>query len=590
MARIPSQKTPFNISDIVAKRQFDASGKETFRAYGTDYSELGGHVLYIGSAPLERFLAFKAFFETIKLNLNKSTDIETMNTRNYQILKEKSGKFSISLSLILPAHSTNEAQNNIAKIEELQKLILPGKWAAGGKSLSYGRGDRSFTFEGVSKKVRTTLPLFQVYFKNIINSGAGNQPKTIEDYSDLMKHGFPCYIDSVNYTPDETAGFYEFDDFLFPKVIKLNLILNYDTESLFDETIPALARKPIMPFRLNGHYAQYDSSLFPFGVKVSRSGKSAFGTIEGPKELSSPKNVEFSLDEMNNLAPQGVGSLSSYVFISMPIDPPPLESSFADSSGGFDDPENCVFRCVVFKPFIEQFSRNVKTKVKLAPDPNSTIHGRVLQHGVTPDPTEYSFKLTIPSESLEEAKKNCGKIQYLMRMFYKRYYNGKFKIKKPMSRDDLFFEDVKSKLMVYIPTMIEMPGSGNSKAIALGDMFRRAVPLFINSMSIDFDFEAGFFEQDNRIFPKVMSINFKFIYNRADMIRNYNKGEGEEEYYYHSPQKKPLIPASQSHLFPFNRETSKIGAPRSSKYSVTKEKGPLPANASTPGRPNDIDY
>ncbi len=140
---------------------------------------------------------------------------------------------------------------------------------------------------------------------------------------------------------------------------------------------------------------------------------------------------------MNNIS-----GLSSFVFISLPHNP--------DTT--------TPHRYVKFKPFIENFSRNVKTKIELAPTANSTIHSKVLQNGVTPDMTEYSLTINIPSESLTEAKKNCGKIQYLMRMFLKKYYNGLETIIK--GRDDLRIEDVKQKLMVYVPSMIEMPGAG----------------------------------------------------------------------------------------------------------------------------------
>ena len=117
---------------------------------------------------------------------------------------------TIDIDIKLPAHSTNEARNNLAKIEELQRLIMPAKWSADGSQLEY-------SFSGVASgpnDSRTTIPLFHAYFKNIINSGRDNRPKNINDYSDLIRHGMPCYIDSVNYEPDVSMGYFKFDNYL----------------------------------------------------------------------------------------------------------------------------------------------------------------------------------------------------------------------------------------------------------------------------------------------------------------------------------------------------------------------------------------
>ena len=119
--------------------------------------------------------------------------------------------------------------------------------------------------------------------------------------------------------------------------------------------------------------------------------------------------------------------------------------------------------------------------------------------------------------------------------------------------------------MVYIPSMIEMPNSGKA-ATTPGAMFKNAVPLYLKDLSFDIDMDAGFFEQGNSVYPKVMSVDFTFIYNRADMIRNYNlRTTGREDYYFHKPgskAKQPIIDPQNAHLFPFDRRTSKIGDPK----------------------------
>ena len=299
-----------------------------------------------------------------------------------------------------------------------------------------------------------------------------------------------------------------------------------------------------MPFTFKGHFSQFDSTLFPFGIKVTfdkvPKKEKELPVYEPAKALNG--KLDFTIKQMNDFK-----NSDSFIFISLPINP---FTTFPH-------------RYVKFKPFLESFTRNVKTKVELAHHANSTINTRVLQRGVTPDMTEYSFKINIPSASLIEAKKNCGKIQYILRMFLKKYSDGLENIDR--GRSDLRFEDVKSKLMVYIPSMLEMPNSG-PPSNEVEDMFMNAVPLYLQQLSFDIDMEAGFFEQGNNLYPKVMSLDFNFIYNRADMIRNYNLNESnKEDYYFFKPKdtsRKPIIDSESAHLFPFNRKTSKIGDPK----------------------------
>lgn len=566
MAKFPGKYPPgvgrYNISDTVSS-VVETNGIVDFRGYGSDYSANGGMVIYIGSAPLERIVAFKAFIESFKLNLTKEVDIEGKANRNYKIIKEGHGLLSYDLAINIPAHSTNEARNNLAKIEELQRLILPGAAWKATTNLDETK------LSGVSQRSATTTPLFHVYFKNLINSGYDGVFKKISSYTDLMKAGFTCYIEGINYEPEEEAGYFKIDNFLFPKNIKLTLKLNYESESLYSSQDALRNRRTILPFQTNGHYSDSDSSLFPFGVKVSRSGNSKFGTLERPKELLSTNNIDFSLYEMNTLSQIGQRPLDSYVFISLPVNPIG-ESSYAAPAEPktFNSAYNEVFRFVMFKPFVENFSRNVKVSVKTkGEEANQSIAKKVAQNGINFDILEYTLRLNIPAENLLEAKKNCGKLQYLMRMFYKKFYDGTTGVKQ--GRDDLTLNDQLSKLMVYIPNMIESPHKP-SAAPSGADMknitiqsYQRAVPLYLRDFSIDFDLDLGFFEEDSRIYPKSLTIDLIFIYDKADLIRNYSFLGSHEAPIYTMPKgslpESSVIDDSNAWLFPFNRKTVKIG-------------------------------
>lgn len=542
MTTYPTQRTPFNISDIVAKESDDFGG------YGSDSSDKQKQILYIGSAPLERVVAFKAFFETIKLNLKKDVDIATYASRNFQIIKEKSGTMSYNVVLKIVGHTVNESMNNLAKIEELQRLILPsratvGKYEAKGKDKKKTyKKSQDFSFEGVSAESRTSLPLFFVHFRNIINSGHQSVPKEIDDFGVLRNVGFPCHIANINYEPDVEAGFFDYNNFLWPKIITLNLTLNYESDNLFDE-FRGINKKVIMPFQPNGHYSKNDSSLFPFGVVIRDN-----DLFERPAEIT-PAKRDFTSQQMNRLDLHS--SQKGFVSIFLPG----WSVDEMKENKAYDDLSIKKSRHIKFKPFIENFSRNVKTNVEMAHNANATINSRTAQHGIAFGGMEYSFKINIPSKDLDEAKKNCGKIQYLLRMFYKRYYDGTENLHVPSG---MAYEDFRSKLMVYIPHMIEKTG-GISATIEAE--YKNSIPLFLQDLSFDIDLTAGFFEEDsNKIFPKVMSLEFKFLYNRPDLINPLYRVKDGVYRFPESKKKSKVITRKQYQLFPLAKRTFKIGS------------------------------
>lgn len=547
MARFPKQKTPFNISDIVAKKQYDENNNLTFRGYGSDSSERQKQVFYIGSAPMERIVAFKAFFESVSLNLKKDTEVSSYASRNFQIIKEKSGTLSYDIVLNIPAHTVNEATNNLAKIEELQKMLLASKWSVGKKHTKDGKGkiarDEEFSFEGVSTKTRTSLPLFYTYYRNIINCGNKKVYKEVPNFNTLMGVGFPCYIESINYEPDVSAGFFDYNNYLWPKVITLNLTLNYESENLFDE-FRGINKKTIMPFQMNGHYSRNDSSLFPFGVIIRDN-----DLPERPDEIT-VKTRDLTTQQMNDTG-LDLNKQKAYMSIFLPG----WRESESSANKQYDNLSVKKSRHVKFKPFIESFSRNVKTNVELADNANATINSRVAQNGIAFGGIEYTVKINIPSEDIDEAKKNCGKIQHLLRMFFKRYYDGAQNAAVPSG---MAYEDYRSKLMVYMPHMIEKTESKGPAATAAA-AYENSIPLFLQDLSFEMDLSAGFFEEaeSNRVFPKVMSLDFKFIYNRPDLIRGLNKETGENKWYFAKTKKNQY--STSPELFPLGKKTFKLG-------------------------------
>ena len=159
MTKLPSERTPYNISDTIA-----TPIPNQFKAYGTDYSEIGDNIIYFSSIPLERTVAFKAFFESIKINFQKEVDELKKAQQNFVIVSEKHTQLSYDIVLNLPAHSVNESRNNLAKIEELQRLILPGRWNFQQYSSPDFAGptppEVTLHLQGASQRTLETNPIF----------------------------------------------------------------------------------------------------------------------------------------------------------------------------------------------------------------------------------------------------------------------------------------------------------------------------------------------------------------------------------------------------------------------------------------------
>ena len=496
---------PYNISDTILDRGV-VNGEEVFRGSGTDYSEKDDSIIYIASVPLKRVVSLKAFIESAKYNISKTTDILEEMDKNSKVFATFDGDFDIDVVINIPAHSTNEAVNNLAKIEELQRLISPN---SGHRDPSSGVVTNVDIINGVVTSV------FRVWFKNIISSG-----KEFTNYSTraditfdrIMKYGFPCVIDSITYEPVLNAGFLELDNFLYPKVIKLNLKLTMEISQV------NIRELPIEGFDPNGNYSPFDNKFFPFCVPVEDSEKM--------------NELDYSLDQ---------GTKNNAFFMSLEV--------------------TGQKRWVQFKPFLESFTRTHGTSVTYAESKERVGKLIASDQAITFKDLSYKFKLLIPAMNLTEAKRNCAKIQCLMRMFYRppqpvdteqigdihqvagQHTSGKKELASLSNR----------RIKVYSPSFIEKAGADTSAAIGFDSMYGNGISMFLNSLSVDVNFEVGFFEEAGKLYPKEMSIDLDFMYDSNNLIKTYVL-EGVA-YSMQSSKVKGWAP----HLFPYNRKTVTLG-------------------------------
>ena len=550
MPLLPKRKTPFFISDTSANPQYK-SGTRVFRGSGTDYSDRG-MIIYIGSVPLERVVPLKAFVESLKINLQK--EIEKVDLKSTQGVydKEYSSELSYDLTLNIPAHSTNEAANNLAKIEELQRLIMP---------TSITKNSDKEIINGASKRTGVDTPLFVVWFRNLINNGSPfiKKTKTVDNFAFLLKIGFPCYIEEINYEPDMEAGFFEFSSGLYPRNIKLTLKLNYDSASLLNYT----NRLTMGPFVSNGSFYKKDSSLFPFGVVV----RGTSGFAERPDAISK-RTQEMTQKTMNDIS--GFNN-TSFVFVSLPIAEnantgPGAEVEETEKDSWYEKDDVQRTRYVVFPAFIDSYSRRNKVSVTTNAEKGSPIFKKL--NIVNYSSLDYSFKVTIVSKDLAEAKKNCAKIQYLMRMFIKR---DKATQTVPMENPDdslnsqtaqelaIKVKEKEDRIRIYIPKKLERPESSGVPT-DFSTMYQNSLPFLFESLDIDINFDSGFFEDGARIFPKEMSITMGIsdtdqVYMSSIALSGSEPADGA---YYLNKGTGNDFTEDEAQFFPFNKKTSKF--------------------------------
>lgn len=527
---------PYHLSDI-AQGEIRKNNIRTFRGYGSDTTDSTDNVLYIYSPPLKRLVALKAFIDSYKINLTKDTEFKNEADKDSKVFAEFASDLSFDITLNIPAHSVNESRNNTAKLEELQRLISP-LGIQGQVDSNFGEKNSYFT----------------VWFKNLISSGNkfSNYPKPITiTESDMVKNGFFCYIDSINFVPDMEAGFFDYDDvtdgkhglYLFPKNIKLSLRLNYGV-GISQQNIRKLRSlginiaEPFMAFSKNGHYSAGDNAGFPFGVKV--------GT-RNHLELFSGKS-DYTTDSMNQLDYSLHGNLrnldNSFLFMSMNIDKDTMPNdTFSDGSKRK--------RWIMFKGFIDSFSRNYNVDApKLEGDKERIFNAPLdTDRETTFNSLDYSIKINVPAGSVEEAKKNCAKIQYLTRMFVKKH--------KPSSSQGARSEilsSTRNALKVYCPSFIENPNTTTFQPKDFNGMYANALELFLIDVQIEVDMDSGFFEERGNLYPKFISLEFKLSYHSGDLIRNYAlTSEG-----YSMLESPNSNYKDREHRFPFPRKTSKI--------------------------------
>ena len=439
--------------------------------------------IFIGSTYDETVVVFKAFMKDISYDLSKKIEESHNPTQDYHNFASFAGEMKIQISIAVPAANLLEAKNNYAKISHLQNTVL---------------------YPSIPNNGKSRKNWHYVFFSNLINNGMGDHSPSgtylPEEFEDLRQIALPSIINDVSYDPDFSVGFIkDSDGSLYAKVYELKLTLIPDTQKMIDDDF--FSRKTfISAFIDNGQYDSQDSCFFPFRVGV------------GKKNLESNYFREFhKTDSLYDLSINNrdiiARSKDSFIYISLPND---RETDNTDSISipNLTGTRVNIRRELVFQAFIDSFSRKFSNSLKLdSGDTDNAVSQTHTSAGFFTSPPEWSFSFNIPAVNIEEAIINCGKMQYLMRMFYRRRQSEK------VPRDQRLLDSVR----VFIPSFV---GHSNSMVNDLDSAYENGYTLQITSLSIEIDSKVGFFEKNGLYYPKVLKVSIDL---KDSMIQNYRK-------------------------------------------------------------------
>lgn len=563
MSKFPSAYGVYNLTNNFIK-SIDGS----FRGTGDDTSLTNSKVLHIGSAATERMIAFTAFIDSYKINLQKKVDETSEEDKTTTFFTDVAGNLSISLSINIPAHSVNESANNIAKIEELQRLVRAGSW-----------GNRSSSTYNVSKISSVNKPLLLVHFANLITNSRAVKSFKINSFKDLLSKGFTCYVDVVSFEPDVDAGFFEFHhgnpkdknrNFLYPKNIKLTLDLKYESVSVFNRYNTLTNKNTIESFTINGQFKSVDYAERNendevtgdiISVKVD-DGVFPFHS-DGIKNYGGTKR-KMSIKKMNDFSVKSMGEkIDSFIFIGFDFG---LKESETGAINRLKDNKDFLsndmsLKHVFFKPAITNFSRKLVLSNTVNEDENTLPDSSVysLLDSSKFKSLDYELSFDVVSSSLAEAYQNCGKIQYLMRLFLKKNYSSSL-ARKAVSNGT----GISNQVKVYVPSFIESGKGGEYISYNLKTIYdSKAIRLKFMNLDVDVDMESGFYEDGEKLFPKKMKIKCTFKSGTDNHILGYNysfRSDTEPQWILNIQDDAPdsWDPAG-AFLFPYNRKTVKIG-------------------------------
>lgn len=451
----------------------------------TDGSDWQYVAFKIAESNTKHVMSFPAFIESIKYNTSKDMEVQSEADKWSKVVIEYTGDLTIDVRLNLPASSPQQAKTNLAKIENLQKLLL------------------NPYYEALSDRQDPIGPLFKVSFANLIHGG--KQVLEGNPTYDIFSNGFPCIIESINYTPDMEMGFFEYEgegkkyEFLYPKLINLDLQLKIENKNEKLEPLP-------IDFYNNEGSANY----IEYNKKTNEIINPDAGIVAFLHTSNYRDNEHFpfgiwtdynSWKESYKICKRMANNREYYISISRNE------------------------RVAIFPAFIEDFKRNYTVKQNYIESKSGYV-GKGIDTGkyATPETLSYDLSFSVPCASIEESKIFCDQVQVLMRIFYRAREmegsgdpgcyvyvpgfiesgNGPEKFQSAQGNStgylsNLTLQEYEGSTLKGINSALLLESKG-----ALGGMW-------MQDLSVDIESDMGFFEEGDCFYPKAFKVSIKFV-------------------------------------------------------------------------------
>jgi hypothetical protein len=209
-----------------------------------------------------RMISFKGFLESYKLGISFKTEAMEAFLQDGPDLFPQQTTFEYQLDLAVPSTSPEEGELNLAKFEELNKMI------------------RGLPKKNPSDAARPNYML--ALMANFIHNGTWTSKQEIEDFDDLKKHAALIYLSKSNLKIDTEMGFWETKRGLIPKVFSTQFQMHIIVNGVGDWGPAGVIKKEkgttkkltppwsIMSyFMSDGKYNKNDIELWPWGVTHS---------------------------------------------------------------------------------------------------------------------------------------------------------------------------------------------------------------------------------------------------------------------------------------------------------------------------------
>lgn len=464
------KKGIFNVAGVG-----DRSGNDGSSMYAAGKVDADGKYVrspaYINFYSLnsEKRLSFKAFLDSFSISLNNEYGIE--DTSGVKIVVKGISLFTYNITLNVPSFSVNESMNNLAKFQDLERMISIDK--------------TKYQTELTAGKTFIDPKLY-INFSNLIQDGSFDCRLHDVKYPGNDTANLHCIIKTLSFSPDLEAGFFEYNNNLMPKFYTLSLdiapyltstngslvINGFNSDGYWGRTAKQLENEKSNDIATKSQ-AYKTIKYWPFGFKVANG---SYGGSLNIKTINSFPNTVANNDGTDTYASNKRALLA-------------ISSS-----------DEKINKWVVFKAFLESFKYDKSIGYEDVKSKSASDTGILFVNSLGKE-YDFSFKINVPADSVNEAINNISKINILYRLCLDYVPSAASDDKKTFKKGNVF---ISLSNLIHNPDKSTTPSSfPDSKTV-----IDNGLKCVLNSVNFEIDTDMGFFEYQGGFLPKMFSLDF----------------------------------------------------------------------------------